>query len=140
MSRLTKIEALGLGNRVLTMAGEGKSSREIVSILAREGIPVSQPSAIRFLNAVRRDRAAVTRAVVSEHLKDTLSTDLEILQEIRDTLLAWWRSEGLRVSERLLVMDRLLKVIDTRMKYSGAGDEDRTIIVRRLSDDDIGDQ
>lgn len=140
MGKLTKIEALGLGERVLAMAAEGRSSREIVSILAADGVSVSQPSVIRFLTAVRRERAAVAKAAVAEHLKDAIPADLEILRRLRDTLIAWWCSPDLRIGERLLVMDRLLKVIDTRLKYSGAEQNDQQIIVKWISDDDDSEQ
>ncbi len=114
--------------------GPSHSNRQIAAILAEEGENVSPSTVGRILNEERVERARVSREIVNEHIQRTVSTDLEILEEMRDQLNNW--RQGLdddgkplvpkpRMTQRLPVMDRLNRVIDTRLKYSGADPADK---------------
>lgn len=133
MASLGKIDSLGLGEYVLQLAGEGKGSREIAEMLNTvKGVKLSYVSVNSWLKSVRQERAETTKAVVQETIKATVPADLEILENIRDQLNNYRLGKDenglpirLKVSEKLLCIDRLNKVIDTRLKYSGAAEPDK---------------
>lgn len=112
-----------IAERIMALAPT-MSNRQIAEELAKSGIELSHMSVSRCIRSQRKERAEQTKAIVQEHIRVTVPTDLEILQEIRDQLNTWRKDENLRVSERLMVIDRLNKVIDTRLKFSGAGEPD----------------
>jgi len=136
MARASKIERLGLGERILAMAAEGKSSREIAACLAAENISLSQPSIIRFLSSVRKERAETTKAIVEERLRANLPRDLDILDDVIRQEKEWFDSEQLSLSQRVMVAKELRQAIDTKLKYSGAGEQEQQIVVRWADDDD----
>lgn len=115
-----------------------QSNREIESELARQGIKLSRTTIGKIINEHRQERAATTKETINEHIKHTVTTDLDILQKQRDKLYEWFNDDGLRISERLMCSDRLNKVIDTRLKYSGAeelDEKDRTLHIKWGDDD-----
>ena len=113
------------------------SSRQIAEILFNEaGISISHTAVANVIREQRRERAEVSKGIVQDYLKTALPTDLEMLQKARDMLGAWLTNDNLRISERLMVIDRLTKVIDTRLKYSGAGEQDAEIVVKWADDDE----
>ena len=112
-----------IGEHIMSLAPT-MSNRQIAEELSKAGVSISHVSVGRFIRSQRKERAEQTKAIVQEHIRVTVPTDLEILQEIRDQLNAWRKDANLRVSERLMVIDRLNKVIDTRLKFSGAGEPD----------------
>jgi len=117
-----------LSAQILALSAE-HSNRQIEAILCEQGIKLSNVSIGKVVNEYRKERAGQTKDVVIEHIKKTVITDLDILEEQRDKLYAWFNDDNLRINERLMCSDRLNKVIDTRLKYSGAGemDEDKAI-------------
>jgi len=112
-----------VGERIMALAPT-MSNRQIAEELGKDGIDISYTRVWRYINSQRKERAEQTKAIVREHIRTTVPTDLEILQEIRDQLNEWRKDDSLRVSERLMVIDRLNKVIDTRLKFSGAEEPD----------------
>ena len=136
MALTSKIERLGLGERILAMAGEGKSSREIAARLAAENISLSQPSIIRFLSSVRKERSETTKAIVEERIRANLPRDLDILDDVIHKEKEWFDSEQLTLSQRVMVAKELRQAIDTKLKYSGAGEQEQQVIVKWADDDD----
>lgn len=124
-----------VAERIMALAPT-MSCRQIAEELARDGIEISHNSVARCLRGQRKERAEQTKSIVREHIRITVPTDLEILQEIRDQLNIWRKDDSLRVSERLMVIDRLNKVIDTRLKFSGAGEPDDDEFAG-MSDEDL---
>ncbi|HEY0267647.1 MAG TPA: hypothetical protein VGC12_00270 [Methyloradius sp.] len=108
------------------------SNRQIEAILSEQGIKLSNVSIGKIVNEYRKDRAGQTKEVVNEHIKKTVITDLDILENLRDEIYSMFGDRNLRASERLMCSDRLVKVIDTRLKYSGAGDESPGSIAEEL--------
>ena len=109
------------------------SNRQIAAILTDEGTPVSYATVSRVLQEERKERSAVSRKIVTEHIQRTVPTDLLILEQTRDQLNRWRLNcddDGepmdppLRISERLLVIDRLNSTIGQRLKHSGADPAD----------------
>lgn len=136
MARPNKIEQAGLLDKVLELAMH-HGSREIAQILKRDyGLEISHVSVHKLIKGIRKEQAEQVKAVVQEHIRATVPTDLEILQRIRDQLDARAQDGQLRISERLQVIDRLTRVIDTRLKYSGAGQQDAQIVVKWADDDE----
>ena len=112
-----------IGEKIMSLA-PSHSNRQIADILKQAGIQLSHTSVAKFIRSQRKERAEQTKVIVQEHIRVTVPTDLQILQEIRDQLNEWRKDDSLRVSERLMVIDRLNKVIDMRLKFSGAEEPD----------------
>lgn len=112
-----------IGEKIMSLA-PSHSNRQIADILKQAGIQLSHTSVSKFIRSQRKERAEQTKVIVQEHIRVTVPTDLQILQEIRDQLNEWRKDDSLRVSERLMVIDRLNKVIDMRLKFSGAEEPD----------------
>lgn len=100
------------------------SSRKIEEYLNTQGIKLSYVTIGKIINEHRKERAEQTKEVINEYIKGGVVTDLEVLEEMRDQLREWFKSPGIRISERLMCADRLNKVIDTRLKNCGAGETD----------------
>lgn len=101
------------------------SNRQISEILSKQGIKLTHVTIGKIIKEHRTERTEATKETINEHIKQTVTTDLDILQNTRDKLYNWFKDESLRISERLMCLDRLNKVIDTRLKYSGAGEPDK---------------
>lgn len=101
-----------------------QSNRQIQQTLSTQGIKLSHVTIGKIVRENRQERAEATKETINEHIKQTVTTDLDILQNTRDKLYNWFQDDNLRISERLMCLDRLNKVIDTRLKYSGAGEPD----------------
>jgi hypothetical protein len=126
-----------LRDEVLKRAALGQSSRSIAAWLQGQGVTGDHSKVARFIKAERGERSELTKAIVTEHIARTLPGALDR------------RAAGtLRVADRLQVeideykgaltgddytslLDSLVKVskvareiIDTKLKYSGAGEQD----------------
>ena len=129
---ISQIDQKGLAEFVLGLSGEGLGCREIAKRLEQEkGLKMAHTSVNKWLKAVRTERAEDTKALVQENIKGTVPRDLEILTETRDQLNNYRQGmdeDGnpiqIKISERLMCIDRLNKVIDTRLKYSGAEEKE----------------
>jgi len=113
------------------------SNRQIETYLSNQGIKVSNVSIGKIINEHRKERSAQTKETINEHIKQTVTTDLDILQNTRDKLHNWFNDDNLRISERLMVFDRLNKVIDTRLKYSGADDTSKDDDFSKMTDEEL---
>lgn len=111
-----------IGEEILRMSTT-MSNRQIAEELTRRGTKISHTAVSKFIKEQRQERAETTKAIVQEYIRTTVPTDLEILEQIRDQLNDWRQNDDLRVTERLMVIDRLNKVIETRLKYSGAEEQ-----------------
>ncbi|MBP2635041.1 MAG: hypothetical protein H6Q72_948 [Firmicutes bacterium] len=101
------------------------SNRQISEILSKQGINLTHVTIGKIIKENRQERTEATKETINEHIKQTVTTDLDILQNTRDKLYNWFKDDNLRISERLMCLDRLTKVIDTRLKYSGASEPDK---------------
>ena len=107
------------------------SNRQIESYLGTQGVKVSNVTVGKIIKENRVERAEATKETINEHIKQTVTTDLDILQKTRDKLYEWFNDDNHRISERLMCLDRLNKVIDTRLKYSGAEEkEDKEMVIK----------
>ena len=100
------------------------TNRQIAEILTKQGIKLSHVTIGKLIKENRAERAEATKETIAEHIKHTVTTDLDILQKQRDKLYEWFNDDSHRISERLMCLDRLNKVIDTRLKYSGAEEKE----------------
>lgn len=101
-----------------------QSNRQIQQTLSTQGIKLSHVTIGKIVRENRKERAEATKETINEHIKQTVTTDLDILQNTRDKLYEWFNDDSHRISERLMCLDRLNKVIDTRLKYSGAEEKE----------------
>lgn len=107
------------------------TNRQIADILSKQGISLSHVTIGKIIKENRAERAEATKETINEHIKQTVTTDLDILQNTRDKLYEWFNDNSHRISERLMCLDRLNKVIDTRLKYSGAEEkEDKELVIK----------
>lgn len=123
--------------KILMYAAQGLSGRKIAE---QPDVPVSQVTVNRFLRDHRRDRAETTKAIVREHLSATLPTDLEMLDRLTMRLEVMRSdAEEMGLAGRnieLQIIDRQVKTIGLKLKYSGADEDDS---VQRLLDALSGD-
>lgn len=108
MPAINKIERHGVAPRVLALSGEGKTTHEISQILNEEAAgeyTISQPTVSRWLKGVRQERGEQTRQIVHDHLRATVPTDLESINQVQSWLIDQFRSLDVvsveRVSEAL---------------------------------------
>ena len=131
--------------RILGMAPD-HSLGQIVEVLAADGIDVNRSTVSRLLKRIRHERGEETRHIVQSNLAKGLLNDLEVLERVRNALDNWWQGCEIdgkpmqrlpRVSERLMVIDRLATIIDKRLKYSGAdpADGDKTMQIAFVDPD-----
>lgn len=127
MGRPNKIDQLNLAEKVLCLAAT-KTSREISAILAQDDkVDISHVAVARYIKGMREERAEQTRALVQEHIRGTVPTDLQTLDELVAELTALFREKNKEgkpahdLTERLKVARELRQAIDTKLKYSGAG-------------------
>jgi len=113
------------------------SNRQIADILSSQGVQLSHVTIGKLIKEQRSERAASTKEAVNEHIKKTVLTDLEILQSMRDQLDELRQSPNLKIGQQLLCMDRLNRVIDTRLKYSGAAEPNKKDDVSELTDEEL---
>jgi hypothetical protein len=129
------IEKNGLAEKVLCLSAT-KSARDIEAILlAEDGVTISYRSIANFVKDVRQERAEATRALVQEHIKATVPTDLETLDMLINREREWFNDEGLKVSEKLMVAKELRQTIDTKLKYSGAGEMGDQVVTIKLPEE-----
>lgn len=113
------------------------SNRQIEAILSEQGIKLSNVSIAKIVKEHRRDRSGQTKEAVQVQIVKTVMTDLDILEDMRNQLNDYRKDPNLRVSEKLMCMDRLNKVIDTRLKYSGAGEPDEKDEYDNMTDEEL---
>ena len=113
------------------------SIRQIQTVLDSQGIKLSSATIGNLIKANRDERAGMTQEVVFEHIKKTVVTDLDILEDMRNQLNEYRANPDLKVSEKLQCIDRLNKVIDTRLKYSGAGDPKKDDETAEMTDEEL---
>lgn len=113
------------------------SIRQIESVLDSQGIKISRSTIGNIVKENRSERAGMTKEVVQEHIVKTVMTDLDILEDMRNQLNEYRQSGNLRISEKLMCIDRLNKVIDTRLKYSGAGEPDKKDEYDDMTDEEL---
>ena len=113
------------------------SIRQIQTVLDSQGIKLSSATIGNLIKANRDERAGMTKEVVFEHIKKTVVTDLDILEEMRNQLNNYRSNPELKISEQLQCIDRLNKVIDTRLKYSGAANPETKADAAELSDEEL---
>lgn len=115
---------------VLTLAGDGQTTRQIASWLAARGVKVSKSSVANLLKARRTERSEVAKTVVREKLAATLTPDLDIIGKHIDILdgkaiaLAKAAKNVRLIPLWLATVEQLRKMIDMRLRYSGAGEPD----------------
>lgn len=130
MARPNKIDQLNLAEDVLELALT-KTSREISAILkAKHGVDVSHVAVARYIQGMRKERAEATKAVVQEHIRATVPTDLQTLDQIIAQEVDWFKSVDLDIAAKLAVAKELRQTIDTKLKYSGAGGGEPEITVK----------
>jgi hypothetical protein len=119
---------------ILKLAGNGKTTRQIAVALAGHGCIVGHVAVARFLQRVRASRAETAKAVVRGKLAGTLTSDLDSIEVERQRLVRLCAALGGAAEERKLsgpailkylrTLDRLAKLTDLRLHYSGAGEPD----------------
>lgn len=122
-------------------------------IAEQADVPVSQVTVNRFLQKHRQERAETTKAIVREHLGATLPNDLEMLDKLTarlEDLRQTVEAEAEQTSDpkhvvkarnfELQIIDRQVKTIGLKLKYSGADEDDSAQrLIDALSGDDGGD-
>jgi hypothetical protein len=121
MSARKSIEKSGL-SEVVSKLALSHSEREIVDILARDHKFFTSQSAVhRFVSPLRAEVGERVKARVNDQVMEDLPDDLDQLNEIRDFYRTVYQDPEQRMCDRISAADKARAVIDTKLKYSGAG-------------------
>jgi len=100
------------------------SCRQLAEMITEKfGIKISHAGVNSFIRNRQLERKEVTKSVVAEYIAKTVPRDLEILEAMREQLEALRLSKKLSHQELMQTIDRQRHVIDTRLKYAGAGEQ-----------------
>jgi len=126
MPRVSKIVQYELENKVLSLASQGMSSRDIEKVIKKEEKKnISYVAINKFLQETREERAETSKRQIQEHIQKSIPNDLQNLDNMNNKLLEWFNDEELKKSRRLQVYNSLLKGIELKLKHSGA--EENTV-------------
>ncbi|MGM0642021.1 MAG: hypothetical protein ACQESN_11440 [Thermotogota bacterium] len=129
MPRVSKIVQFELESKVLSLASQGMSSRDISKEIKKtENKNISYVAVNKFLQETREERAESSKRIVQEHIQKTMPSDLENLDNMNEELLKWFKDTNIKKSQRLQVYNSLLKGIELKLKHSGASEEQNQII------------
>lgn len=102
--RQTKIEKLGLADRVEELMTQGiTTAARIAELLRTEnpGISVSDSAVQRFVARIKDDIKPEARTIIRDHVAENLPKDLDILEEMQGICLEWMREAGKDQVERV---------------------------------------
>lgn len=137
MPRISKIIQFQLEDKVLSLASQGMSSREIEkSLKETENKNISYVAINKFLQETREERAETSKRIVQEHIQKSIPGDLENLDSMNIKLLEWFNDSSLKKSQKLKIYDALLKGIGLKLKYSGADNSSAEKIIEVLTPED----
>lgn len=99
--RSSKIEKLGLAERILDFNKQGWTSEKIADKLKEEGVSIDQSTISRWLKNQRETAQPEAARLVREHVKKTVPADLDALEEMEAKCLEWAREDNLNIAHRL---------------------------------------
>jgi DNA-binding transcriptional ArsR family regulator len=83
MSRLNKIDHMGLAIKIDELAGAGITKTKDIALKLRElGFNVSQPTVSRWLKQRREQQKSDTQKIVQDHVKAVVPADLIALEDM----------------------------------------------------------
>lgn len=125
MPQMSKIEQSGLAPLVAELS-RSKTNAEIAKILKDEhGLDVCMATVRTFTGQIRREQGQLNREAIEGAIAPTVAHDISVLDRAIDKLALWFDDEGLRVSERLLVVRELRQVIATKLSNAGGDSAER---------------
>lgn len=135
MPRISKIIQFQLEDKVLSLASQGMSSREIEkSLKETENKNISYVAINKFLQETREERAETSKRIVQEHIQESIPDDLNNLDYMNSQLLKWFNDSNLKKSQKLKIYNSLLRGIDLKLRYSGADDENNDMKITIIDD------
>ena len=112
---------------VKTLGAEGKSNRDISAHLGTLGIKASYKAVGRLRQEQREEQSAIAKEVVREQLAPTLTADVKRLEKLVARAMNRIRGRGPDGAPDddafCKLAEQARKLIDTKLKYSGAADE-----------------
>ena len=170
MAQESKIIKHHLVDLSLELRGQGKSTTKIAELLTLELAKreptilnidtgelehdtISQPTVYRFIKAVDKERAATTKAIVQDYLKESTPKDLEALDEVLNFNMAILKNEKVTVDPKNPENQTLVKgdydvklrqaagrevinTVATKLRFSGVLDSDINLKVSGDKDAD----
>jgi hypothetical protein len=140
MARQSKIVQHGLTDLLVTLYfDKGKNQEECARVLTErlteQGIKdsVTQTTVSRWLKEEKARREAAVREVYVKHAEETLPSDLEAINELKDWYLETFRSEDSAYKRRREAASDLMRLIDTRLRIALACDPGDKTAVRQLN-------
>jgi hypothetical protein len=122
-----------LEGAILGKFGENWSSRRISAwLLTEHGVTASHNAVAKFLAKHRSERADIAKERVREKLSESLTSDLDELDQVRKRAraLETWAAGDKKTKRpreplvELKALDLQAKVLDRKLHYSGAGEAD----------------
>ena len=143
MPRISKIVKHGLADTLIALYfDQGKGQEECADILTGElaergeRTTITQSAVSRFLKEERARREAAVREVYVKHAEETLPSDLEALNALKNWYLATFQDEDNDYKRRREAASDLLRLVDTRLKMALACDQgDKLQVVQMMKNE-----
>jgi len=108
MPKVGKIEKHELGPRILSLLTEqGKGSKEIATILTKEGFKLSQPTVSRWIKQQRENHEDEVHNIIHKHVTEVLPDDLQALEDMETQCLAWAQEGPDTKAERIGLWEKV---------------------------------
>ncbi len=121
MAAQSKIEKYALHARIAALMNDGKNDTDIAAILTEElsgRDTISQPTVSRYTKSLREEVRSTTRHKITEHLKECVETDLQILDEVQGFHVTEFRDKGNTVLSRSDNGLKAVRVIEIKLKHA----------------------
>lgn len=130
-----------IANKISEMYATGKTVPEIQKyILETYKVKISPQGIYKHIRIARKQRAEIAKKVVQDYMQDSLPSDLELLKNILEDLKQKYNDEDISLNNKIKIANQINTIVNTRLKYSGAGTDDKEIAIKFVSDDDEDDE
>jgi hypothetical protein len=130
MSTLCKIDRSGLGEKVLKLAKEGLSIRDIAARLeAEDSFKINRQSVSNYINENRVERAQTIKAAFDDAVADDIPDDVDELKHIALMLKSIYDDENVQPAVRINAADKARAIFESKFKFTGAAKDDGGVTV-----------
>lgn len=129
MSNLCKIDRAGLGEKILRLAKEGHSVRDIATILEREdSFKTNRQSVSNYITENRSELTKKIKAAFDDAVVEDVPDDVSELKHIAGILKSIYDDENVQPSIRINAADKARAIFESKFKFTGAGDKQEVTV------------